>query len=362
LKILYISPENTVGTLSIWKTIHEKSGHMCRTLTFFRSPKKYGEDICLGLPFNFTKKWMSELRHQAYKVYRGSEGYQKEKSGCPPVWKSEGILDKTFLSVKDWIWISRVKDAIKKHDLVNFDVVHFESGMDFLKNEFFVKKLKEAGRKIICHYHGEDLRTRGVMPVIDKLSDLNLTNELDLMDKHPNIQYIFLPFDTNLFTLKTSLNKTIRIAHAPTNRFYKGSDQIIHICKKLAKKGKIHFDLIENLSHKTAIERKQKSDIFIDQIGDRGGWGYGMNSVESLSMGICTLTEMNQKYCNFLPEHPFLNINKKTLEPILRQLIYDRSKILDYGKKGKEWVDKYHHFSEVKKTLYTYYKKIGLPV
>ena len=55
MKILYISPENTVGTLSLWKKEHEKNGHECKTITFFRSPKGFGEDICLDLPFNFTK-------------------------------------------------------------------------------------------------------------------------------------------------------------------------------------------------------------------------------------------------------------------------------------------------------------------
>ena len=79
MKILYISPENTVGTLSIWKTIHENNGHICKTLTFFKSPKNFNEDICLDLPFNFTKKWMAGLRHHIYKIYRGSEGYRKEK-------------------------------------------------------------------------------------------------------------------------------------------------------------------------------------------------------------------------------------------------------------------------------------------
>ena len=362
MKILYISPENTVGTLSIWKNIHEQSGHICRTLTFYKSPKNYGEDICLGLPFNFTKKWMAVLRNQLYKMYRGSEGYQKEKSGYPPVWKPEGKLDKAFLIIKDWIWSPNVESAIKDHDLLSFDVVHFESGMDFLKNEYFVKKLKEAGKKIICHYHGEDLRTRGVMPVIDKFSDLNLTNELDLMDKHPNIHYIFLPFDTKQFIQKTDLNNKIRLCHSPTSRFYKGSDIILFICQKLESEGLIDFDLIENLSHKTTIERKQKADIFIDQIGDKGGWGYGMNSVESLSMGICTLTEMNEKYCDFLPDHPFVNVNEKTLESELRRLINDRNRILHYGRKGKDWVDKTHNYTEVAYSLYTYYRNIGLSV
>ena len=42
-----------------------------------------------------------------------------------------------------------------------------------------------------------------------------------------------------------------------------------------------------------------------------------MNSIESLSMGICTLTEMNQSYEDFINDHPFVNVNKKSLEPKL---------------------------------------------
>ncbi|MDP6684818.1 MAG: hypothetical protein QGH24_02615 [Candidatus Marinimicrobia bacterium] len=362
MKILYISPENTVGTLSAWKSIHENNGHYCRTLTFFRSPKNFNEDICLDLPFNFTKNWMACLRHIVYKIYRGKDGYRKEKSGYPPVWKPEGIIDTSFLRFKDWVWYPRVESAIREYDLLNFDVIHFESGMDFLKNEFFVKKIKEARKKIICHYHGEDLRTRGVMPELDSISDLNLTNELDLLEKHPNIHYIFLPFDTKSFTPKKNINEKIRVAHAPTNRYYKGSNLIINLCRKLEDEGMIHFDLIENLPHQKAIKYKKEADIFIDQIGDKGGWGYGMNSVEALSMGICTLTEMNKKYCDFLPDHPFVNVNEKTLEIELRRLINDRNRILHFGRKGKDWVDKTHNYTEVANSLYTYYRNIGLSV
>ena len=360
MKILYISPENTVGTLNLWKHIHEKNGHNCRFVTFFPSPKKYGDDICLNLPFDFTKKRLANWRHQFYKIYRGRTGYYTEKKGYPPVWTPEGKIDKLFFIMKDVTWKRKVEKAIDNFDLLNFDVYHFESGMDFFKDSSFAQKVKEQGKKIICHYHGEDLRTRGVMPELDAISDLNLTNEVDLLERHPNINYLFLPFDTESFTLKTKLNETIRVAHAPTNRYYKGSSPIINLCRKLDAEGLIHFDLIENLPHKDAIKRKQSADIFIDQIGDRGGWGYGMNSVESLSMGICTLTEMNQKYCDFLPDHPFVNINEKTFETVLRQLIYDKSKILVYGRKGKEWVVQKHHYTNVGKKLYEYYQEIGI--
>ncbi len=233
MKILYISPENTVGTLTLWKKEHERRGNQCRTLTFFKSPKNFNDDICLNLPFNFTNPKMAYLRNTIYKLYRGNEGYFKGKKGYPPVWEPEGVFDNVFLKIKDMFWKPIVYKAIKNFELDKFDVYHFESGMDFLKNESFVKELTKTNKKIICHYHGEDLRSRGVMPLIDKVSDLNLTNELDLLDMHPNLKYLFLPFETSRFIKKTSLNKILKVGHAPTNRFYKGSDHIIRVCTKL---------------------------------------------------------------------------------------------------------------------------------
>ena len=360
MKILYISPENTVGTLSLWREEHISRGNQCRAVTFFRSPRKFEDDLCLDLPFNFTKPLMSKFRNIIYKSYRGSHGYFKEKDGYPPLWRPEGFFDSSFFKFKDWLWKSKIEKAIKQYDLFDYDVYHFESGMDFLKNEFFVQQLNHLGKKIICHYHGEDLRSRGVMPYIDKLADLNLTNEVDLLSKHPNIEYIFLPFDTSPFNVKNTISDILKISHAPTNRFYKGSDHIIKVCEKLENQGKIKFDLIENLPHSQAMERKSKSDIFIDQLGNKGGWGYGMNSVESLSMGICTLTEMNDVYDSFIPDHPFVSIKEQTLESEIETLIRNRNKILEFGKKGREWVQKYHDINQVSNTLYGYYKKIGL--
>ena len=85
------------------------------------------------------------------------------------------------------------------------------------------------------------------MPKIDKLTDLNLTNELDLLEKHPNINYLFLPFSTAAYKKRSDLNEKLRVSHAPTNRHYKGSEIVISVCTKLQKEGKITFDLIEGL-------------------------------------------------------------------------------------------------------------------
>ena len=136
------------------------------------------------------------------------------------------------------------------------------------------------------------------------------------MKKPPSMNYLFLPFDTSQHQPKFNINDPIRICHSPTDRYYKGSDTIIPVCENLAKNGKIEFILIENVPHNKTQQLKQSCDILIDQVHNRGGWGYGMNSIEALSMGLCCLTEVIPKYEKFIPDHPFININEANIEAI----------------------------------------------
>lgn len=363
MKILYISPENTVGTFELYQRIHEARGNSVRYVSFFHSPKGFREDICLNLPFNFTRPFLKTLRHRVYQLYRGKAGYHKEKTGYPPVWEPEGRLDAAFIAWKEVRWHPLIQAAINRYQLLDADIVHFESGMDFYRDARFAAAARERGAAIVCHYHGEDLRTRGVIRELDRISDLNLTNELDLMCKHPNIHYLFLPFDVDGFRTnygrESEGRRPLLVTHAPTNRFYKGSDMIIPVCRRLEKAGKIRFRLIENLPHREALLLKSRSDIFIDQIGDRGGWGYGMNSLESLALGICTLTEMNAAYEAFIPDHPFVNVNAGNLYETLSRVIDDDSLLAEKKEAGPAWIKKYHDLRSVGESLYAYYADIG---
>ena len=85
-----------------------------------------------------------------------------------------------------------------------------------------------------------------------------------------------------------------------------------------------------------------------------------MNSVESLSIGICTLTEMNDSYQSFIPDHPFINVTSESLEDKLRTLIQNRERIIESGDIGYKWVRQKHDVKSVSRKLYTYYESIGL--
>ena len=359
MKILYISPENTVGTLSTWKKFHESKNNQCDFITFYKTANNFDAGMCLNLPFISTGYLYRKLRSIYYYNKYGENGEYSIKPGHPPIWKTSKYYEKQFFKLRDKLWYKIITRKLKKINLLDYDVYHFEWGLDFYRDCSFSKKIAKLGKPIICTYHGQDLRTRGVIEPLNSLSKINFTSELDLLSLHPKMEYLFLPTD---IPSKTSIKKTgdiIRICHSPTNRYYKGSEKIIEVCQKLSSENKdVEFILIENMANKDVLKLKASCDIVIDQVGNHGGWGYGMNSVESMSLGLCCMTEMNQECANFYKDHPFVNIDKSTLEKKLIELI-NRPDIIDtYKEKSLSWALKKHDVKEVGKILYKHYNQL----
>lgn len=359
MKILYISPENTVGTLSLWKEAHEERGNGCQFVTLYPTKNDYDPGVCLDLPLISTSPTYLKSRHKYYQHYRGEEGSYKEKSGYPPIWKPSSKMEGLFFNFRDWLWHFKIEKAIKELNLLDYDIYHFEWGLDFYRDGRFAKRIAELGKPIVCAYHGQDLRIRGVIEAVDQVSALNVTSELDLMEKHPNLRYLFLPFATGKFEPNYEVNDTIRICHSPTNRYFKGSETIIPVCEQIAEEENVEFVLIEDKPYDEVLEIKRGCDILIDQIHNRGGWGYGMNSVEALSMGLVCVTELIPKYEEFIPNYPFVNVTGETLYKELKKLVRDRNRISAMKLRSHEWVVKYHDLHNTADVLYKYYGELG---
>tara|TARA_B100000676_G_C18056965_1_gene835087 strand:- start:793 stop:1887 length:1095 start_codon:yes stop_codon:yes gene_type:complete len=359
LKILYIAPENTVGTLSTWKKFHESRGNKCDFITFYKTPNEFDSGICLNLPLISSDKFYRNLRSLYYNNFKTSKNEYSVKSGYPPTWEANSSFEKLFFRVRDFVWSFKVEKALQNLKLFDYDIYHFEWGLDFYRDANFAIRLKKLEKKIICTYHGQDMRTRGVIKNIDNISDLNFSSELDLLSKHPKLKYMFLPISISSELSYKKTGKKIKICHSPTDRYYKGSNHIIEVCKRLEKDSPyVEFKLIENMSHHEVIKIKKTCDILIDQIGDSGGWGYGMNSVESMKLGLCCMSEMNAACNKFFEDHPFVNINKYNLESRLRKLIDNPFLIDQHKQKSIDWVKKKHSVESVGKHLYENYNRI----
>lgn len=286
-----------------------------------------------------------------------------DRDGRPPIWRSGTAAEAVFFFLRDRFLAPRVNGAIRRYRLDQFDVYHLDQGLDFFRDARFIRRMKARGAHVVCFYHGTDLRNRGVIPKVDAISDLNLTSELDLLAKHPRIRYLHLVFDADQFQVKQSENDPLIIGHAcrgPEARHFKGTDRIIEVVKELEQRYPVRLDLIEGLSNEECLRRKSRWDIAIDQITDLGGWGYGMNSLESLAMGIPTCTNMNPQCDEFFTGHPFIKVDPDSLPAKLVELIerpdYRRQK----GREGPEWVHKRHSLDSVMNELYRHYAEAGI--
>ncbi|MFH1862512.1 MAG: hypothetical protein ABH878_06820, partial [bacterium] len=294
-KILYISPEQVSGTLELFQRGHRSRGHECRYVTLFPSSSGFPEDICLNLPCQANSKWIQQIKSRLYRQARDMKGLQ-DRTGYPPYWRPNTAAEAVFFFLRDQLLSFWIEFAIRRFGFDQFDLYHLDQGLDFYRNARFIRKMKARGAKVVCFYHGTDMRNRGVIPAVDALSDLNLTSELDLLSKHPNIAYLHLPFDLSKYARKTGENQPLIIGHAcrsPEARHFKGTDHILQTVKELERDYPVRFDLVENLPHEECLRRKSRWDIAVDQIADQGGWGYGMNSLETLGLGIPTCTCMN---------------------------------------------------------------------
>ena len=104
---------------------------------------------------------------------------------------------------------------------------------------------------------------------------------------------------------------------------------------------------------------KAEAAIYVDQIADVAP-GYGMNSIETMALGVACCTSMNAGYEKFMPGHPFINVGPDTLEEQLIALIENPDRIMAAGQAARRWAEERHALEAVGNQLYTYYYNLGI--
>ena len=353
LKILHIAPQNYAGVPYDFYKMHLECGDESRLITLHKNQRDFPEDICLNLSlpnFKLAKVWRRK------KILDREE----EHLVSAPFFASKNFLENLYFVFNDKLKRKIIEESIEKYHLNDYDIIHYDTGLDFYRDSRQAKKWKREGKKIVCCYFGSDLRTRGIIKDMDEISDLNITSEFDHLSLKKDLHYLFYPYDPcELPKKKNKLNEKVRIIHSPTNRKFKGTDLIIPVIERIKKEKKIDFILLENQPRAYVLEEKSKSDICIDQVGGTmGGTGYGKAGIESLAMGIPTITNMTREYEAWLSENPFVVANNSNeLYDKLIQLI-DDEKLRDViGEKGKKWVENYHSYKNVNEKLYRLYRE-----
>ncbi len=356
LKILHIAPLNFAGVPYDFYKMHNACGDYSRIITLHKNERIFPEDICLKLP----------LPNQTIAKYlrkKKVESLESTDRTSAHYFRPKNIFDKTYYMFYDFLIQPKIEKAISDFSLNDFDIIHYDGGLDFYRNAKQALKWKNAGKKIVCCYYGSDLRIRGLIKQLDEISDLNITSEFDHLALKMDLKYLFYPYDVSELPLKKDrTSSAIKIIHSPTNRKYKGTELIISVIDKIKKERNIEFFLMENIERNKLLEIKSECDISIDQVGGTmGGTGYGKAGLETLAMGIPTITNMTKDYADWLPENPFVAANNfDELYKSLMKLIDNETIRIEKGKRGIGWVNKYHSFENVNNNLMKLYQESGI--
>lgn len=347
-KILHIAPQNFAGMPIDFVNMHRSFGIDSRLITIYKNTLDFEEDISMNLPISsgkLAKKWR-DSKIDELKYY-----------------KPKNFLESAFFKLRDFKNKGKITSYINNYNLFEYDIYHFDGGMDLFRDLRFAKELKKRGKKIVCCYFGSDLRTRGIFKDLDDMSDLNLTVEFDHLQLYKDLNYVFFPFNLKNYEYLFKFNSKIKIIHSPTNRVFKGTYKILKVIEELKKEKDFEFLLVENMERDKLLKLKKECNLAIDQVGgEMGGTGYGKNSIENLAMGIPTITEFTDDYLKFIPENPFLTCNINTLKETLIKIIDNPMLLKSYSEVGRKWVEKYHSFESVNAKLMDLYKKKGIIV
>lgn len=337
MRILHFAVENFARVPSQFVKAERALGHESLLVTLY--PSRHGhreEDICLNVPF---------VRFPLIHVLKGKPRFvpsekRRETDTFPPVWKPSHRLTEYALRFRDFMWKMKILPVLSTLRVDTVDILFLDGGLGFLRYDPFIPRYKEKGVKIVVGYYGSDLRTRGIIPEIDRLADYRFTVEFDHTLLYPGIDFVYFPFQLPEFPeLEPFSHDRIRIGHSPTQRAIKGTEVILDALTQLQTQFPIEVVLIENLPYLKALALKKTCDIFVDCIGELG---YGVSALEAMAMGIPTAVEILPDFEKVLGNHPFINISKDTLADKLIPFI--RSEVLrkEWGEKSKRWVKEKH--------------------
>ena len=269
-----------------------------------------------------------------------------------------------------WSWV--VDSFIFRKAVKECDTFIFISS-SFREDFCDLRRLKSKGKHIICVFVGDDVRWIPAMEqefrkynldpieydIPELLSFKYLKERLTRIRKsEKHADFIFSRLDQAQLQLrpyyrwnmmvdpkKISVNSTQRkipiIAHAPSDRSFKGTKYVLSAFDELKKEG-LMFDirLIENIPNKKALELYADADIVIDQLLCPGA---GKLATEALASGAIVMSNMSYKSYpqNNLIDCPIIDVNPANIQSVLKKWILNVDKRIQLASLSRVYAEKH---------------------
>jgi len=171
------------------------------------------------------------------------------------------------------------------------------------------------------------------------------------------LPYVALP--THLPQARPNPRRGVpRIVHAPSNRSIKGTEFLLAASEALRATHRHALQLLNGVPRDQALEAYAQADILVDQL--RLGW-YGAVAVEAMARGVPVVAYLNEEDLARIPrpmreELPIVNASPDTLTPALTRLLEEADLRVELGRRGRQFVGRWHHPLKIAKRLLQLYE------
>lgn len=165
---------------------------------------------------------------------------------------------------------------------------------------------------------------------------------VDLKHFVPRGRWLPIVADTSWFTPMSAISTDRprpHVLHLPSRRALFQSDRVDQICQALHDEGVIEYRSITGVSPGEVRAHVEWSDIVVDKIGLGGT---GVMGVEVMASGRLLIGDIDQIVRDELPELPLIQGSVATLEPVIRDLVADRTTWAARAAAGQAFARKYH--------------------
>lgn len=276
------------------------------------------------------------------------------------------------------------QEQLRKQAMDCFNMYHFHFGSTLYNDHSDLPLLKEAGKGMLMHYWGSDVRMLSVArqrnPFIQvkNVDEDAIKRKLELLATyidhcvvadHELYQYVkgyhqhtyFIKQSMDLESYKPAESFSFRkkkpvVVHAPTSPEIKGTAYIMQAVEQLSQDYDFEFVLVQGKSHEEAKAIYQQADLVLDEllIGS-----YGILAMEAMSMGKPVITYINEHIRETYPaDLPIVSANPNTVKDVLLKLLKDWELRQELGKQGRAYVQKYHDVNVIASQFADLYRKI----
>ena len=213
-------------------------------------------------------------------------------------------------------------------------------------------------KPVVLHHHGSEIRNKQYPKFASNLVKHRYVSTPDLLEFVPDAEWLPNPANLdNLRYLEPDIEGPLKILHAPTNRQVKNTEAVLSAISNLEEEGlDIQFTLVEDSQHSELLEQISSHDLIIDWLNPEFGI-YGVFSIESMASGravICSLTDSLYDKYNL----PIVSIQPDNLASKIIEFYNNRKLLVEVGKAGHDFVQKYHNPVESAKKVIKQYELI----